>query len=133
MSYTRHLQTYKENQIQTADPGTVLLMLYDGAIDFVKRARASVAKGDAAEKGQFILKAHDIIAEFLTALDFEVGGDMARDLERLYVYMLDQLTIANLNNDPKPLDEVVSLLSTLKEGWQEAVVAGRKRSAEEGT
>lgn len=132
MSYTRHLQTYKENQIQTADPGTVLLMLYDGAIDFVKRAKASVAKGDAAEKGQFILKAHDIIAEFLTALDFEVGGDMARDLERLYVYMLDQLTIANLNNDPKPLDEVISLLSTLKEGWQEAVAAGRKRSAEEG-
>lgn len=133
MTYARHLQTYKETQIRTMDSGTVLLLLYDGAIGFVERARASLERGDAAEKGECIIKAHDIISEFLTALDFEAGGDLARNLEGLYHYILDQLTIANLNNDAKPLEEVVSLLSTLKEGWREAVAAGRKRSAGEGT
>lgn len=131
MSYARYLQTYRENRVYTADPGTILLMLYQGAIDFLKRAKASLDSGDMVEKGRYISQAHAIISEFLASLNFEAGGELAQNLEGLYVFMLDQITTANLNNDPKPLEVVVSLLSTLKEGWEGAIAAERRRVARE--
>lgn len=133
MSYTRYLQTYKENQIQTTDPGTVLLLLYQGAINFLRRAMDALEVGDVAEKGKWLLKVRAIISEFHASLDMEVGGELAKNLEALYVFMLDQITSANLNNDPKPLEGVISLLTTLKEGWEKAVVEERKRVVQETT
>lgn len=132
MNYARHLRTYSENQIHTADPGTRLLMLYQGAIYFVGRAKSSLHEGDIGEKGRYILRAHNIISEFLASLDFEIGGEIARNLESLYRYMLDQLTVANLNNDPNPLETVVSLLTTLKDGWEGALAVVRKPASPEG-
>ena len=128
MSKARYLQYYREQQIQTADRGTILVMLYQGAIDFVRRAVSAKEKGDIAEKGLCILKAHAIISELHATLDLETGGELAETLESLYVYMLDQITIANFNNDPKPLHEIISLLTTLKEGWEGAVAAERTRA-----
>lgn len=133
LNHARYLQTYRQNEMHTADPGTILLRLYGGAIDFLRRALAGMENGDAASKGLYIIKAHDIISQFLISLDFEAGGDLARNLEGLYQYMLEQLMIANVNSDPKPLEVVLSLLATLKEGWEEALVAERKRVAQEGT
>ena len=132
MNISRQLQAYKDNQITTADPGTVLLLLYQGAIDSLNRAATHLAKGDMAEKGRCVLRANDIINQFLVSLDYEVGGELAQNLEGLYRYMLDQILSANVNNDPKPLQTVASLLSTLKTGWEEAVVVQRKNAAAGG-
>ena len=129
MSNLRQLQVYKDNQINTADPGTILLMLYEGAIDSLKRAMGHLATGNVAEKGKCILRAHDIITQFIVSLDYDVGGELARDLEGLYRYMLDQILLANTDNDSLSLERVVSLLSTLKDGWEAAVVAQRKKVA----
>ena len=128
MSAVRHLQAYKETQITTTDPGTVLLLLYQGAIDAVNRAAAFMAANNMPEKGKQILKANDIINQFIASLDFELGGKLAQNLDGLYRFMLQQILIANATNDPKPLTTVVSLLSTLKSGWEEAVAAQRKRA-----
>lgn len=130
MSQARYLQTYRQNRIQTADPGTILLMLYDGAIEFVRRAISALEEGSVAEKGMCLLKAHAIISEFMASLNREVAGEMGENLEGLYVFMLDQITVANVNNDPKPLNEIVSLLTTLKEGWKGAVAAEKTRAGE---
>ena len=86
--------------------------------------------GDMADKGREILRANDIINQFLASLDYEIGGELAHNLEGLYRYMLDQMLIANVNNDPAPLAIVVSLLSTLKGGWEEAIATQRKRVAQ---
>ena len=129
MSTVRQLHAYRENQITTTDPASVLLMLYQGAIDSLKRAHASVRAGEMAEKGMHILRANDIINQFIASLDREVGGEIAQNLDALYRYMLDQILIANLNNDLQPLDTVISLLTTLKSGWEEAVAAQRKKVA----
>jgi flagellar secretion chaperone FliS len=128
MTAVRQLQAYKENQITTTDPGTVLLLLYQGAIDALNRAAAFMAAGNMADKGKQILKANDIINQFIASLDFEVGGELAHNLAALYSFMLQQILIANANNDSKPLTTVVSLLSTLKTSWDEAVASQRKRS-----
>ena len=125
----RQLQAYKENQFTTTDPCTVLLMLYQGTIDALKRAKEHMLTGKMAEKGKEILRANDIINEFLIALDYEVGGELAHNLEGLYRYMLDQILVANVKNEPQPLDTVISLLRTLQSGWEEAVMVQRKKAA----
>jgi flagellar protein FliS len=124
----RQLQAYKETQITTTDPGTVLLLLYQGAIDALNRAAGFMAAGNMADKGKQILKANDIINQFIASLDFEVGGELAHNLEGLYRFMLEQILFANAHNEAKPLTTVVSLLTTLKSGWDEAVALQRKRA-----
>ena len=127
MTTVRQLQAYKETQITTTDPGTVLLLLYQGAIDALNRAAGFMAAGNMADKGKQILKANDIITQFIASLDFEVGGELAHNLEGLYRFMLEQILFANAHNEAKPLTTVVSLLTTLKSGWDEAVALQRKR------
>ncbi len=130
-NHVHGLQAYQQNRISTTDPGTILLALYQGAIDFLRRAKVGIETGDVVEKGQCIQKTLAILSEFQTSLDFEAGGEIAKNLDDLYVYMIDQITTANINNDPKPIDIVMSLLKTLQEGWEGAVAAERKRTARE--
>lgn len=130
MTTVRQLQAYKETQITTTDPGTVLLLLYQGAIDALNRAAGFMAAGNMADKGKQILKANDIINQFIASLDFEVGGELAHNLEGLYRFMLEQILFANAHNEPKLLTTVVSLLTTLKSGWDEAVALQRKRAVQ---
>jgi len=130
MNNVFQLQAYQRNQLTTTDSGTVLLMLYQGAIDSVQRARASMEQGDMAEKGKHILRANDIVSQFIASLDYDIGGELAQNLEGLYRYMLDQMLAANVKNDPQPLEVVASLLTTLKQGWEEAVAAQRKKVAQ---
>jgi flagellar protein FliS len=122
------LQAYKETQITTTDPGTVLLLLYQGAIDALNRAAGFMAAGNMADKGKQILKANDIINQFIASLDFEVGGELAYNLEALYRFMLEQILFANAHNEATHLTTVVSLLTTLKSGWEEAVTLQRRRA-----
>ncbi len=127
MSYARHLQTYRRTHTETIDSATLLIMLYQGAIDFVRQARESLARNNMADKGYFVMKALAIISELRISLDVKVGGDVALNLEQLYLFMLDQLTLGNLNNDPEPFTQVIELLAILKEGWTEAVMETRKQ------
>jgi flagellar protein FliS len=126
VAYQSQAQVYQRNHYYTADRGTVLLMLYQGAIDFLKKAKSRLNEGDLEAKGAYIAKAHAIISEFLTSLKRDADSDLPRKLEDLYRFMLDQLVQAHLGNDSKPLDDVISLLETLLEGWQGAVVQARK-------
>ena len=127
MTYSRHVQTYRQTQAATVDSGTLLLMLYQGTIDFLQQAQESLTRDDMAEKGRYVMKALAIISELLVSLDFKVGGEVAQNLEQLYLFMLNQITIANVNNDPKPLSHVIELLKTLNEGWNGALMEVRKQ------
>jgi flagellar protein FliS len=130
MSNVLQLQAYKRNQLTTIDSATALLMLYQGTIDALNRAQVSMAANDMADKGREILRANDIINQFLVSLDYEAGGEVINNLEALYLYMLEQILIANVKNDHAPLAVVVSLLSTLKTGWEEAIATQRKQVAQ---
>jgi flagellar protein FliS len=112
---------YRQTAITTASPGQVLIMLYEGAIQNVKRAHDCMEKKDIAGKGKYIGKAHDIINELSSTLNFEVGGDIAKDLEKLYNFIGSQLTLSNMNNTKEPLIHIIKLLDTLLSGWREAV------------
>lgn len=112
---------YKRNAVMTANRGQILIMLYEACIQNVKKAAACIDRRDIPGKGLAIGKAHDIINELVSTLDFNIGGNIARDLERLYNFMIEQLIKSNVENDRKPLDATQKLLETLLSGWREAV------------
>ncbi len=119
MSYG--LGAYKKTSVQTASKEQILLMLYQAAIKNCKKAVEAIEKNNIADKGIYIGKLQDIIIELSNSLDFEVGGDIAKELSSLYDYILHSSTQANINIDKKPLEGVLSVLETLYSGWKDAV------------
>lgn len=119
-------QAYKQTSVTTATRGQLLIMLYEAAITSVKKASAALDENDIALKCSMIGKAHDIINELLNTLNFDVGGEIARDLERLYNFMTEQLVRANVENSKECLLTVQKLLETLLEGWRVAVAQVNK-------
>jgi flagellar protein FliS len=112
---------YKQTAIKTANRGQLLIMLYEAAIQSVKRAAVAIDKKDLNAKGNFIGKAHDIVNELMNTLNFEVGGNLAKDLENLYAFMIQQLIKANIENSKEALTSVQKLLETLLSAWRDAV------------
>ena len=101
---------YQTVQVTTTDRGRLLLMMYEGAIKFLKQSKAGLEANDIAKFCRFLSKGQAIIAELMNTLDFEKGGDIARDLDRLYDFMLFYLTEANLYRDGKRIAKVIGLL-----------------------
>lgn len=126
-------QKYKATAIQSANREKILLLLYEGAIKFVKRAILACENRDIAERGINIGRAYDIILELNNTLNHTAGGDISINLERLYVYMTDQLTQANIKGESEPLKIVLRLLETLYDGWQKAVEKLKKDETEQRT
>jgi flagellar protein FliS len=129
------LRSYKETQIKTATPGKLILMMYDGAIKNLNQALQDMddehRRYDSISNS--LIKAQDIIAELMISLDFDRGGEIARNLFGLYVFMNRRLLDGNIKKDKTPLEEVKSLLIELRGAWAEVadktgVAAGSNRS-----
>ena len=115
------LNAYRQTAVTTASSEQVLIMLYEGAIKHLKKAAESCVTKDLAAKGVAVGKAHDIINELSNSLDFSVGGEIAKNLERLYGFAVDQIIQGNLNNDPAKFDAARKVLENLLEGWKGAI------------
>jgi flagellar protein FliS len=113
-------QQYQRVQTQTASPGQLLLLLYEGCIRFIGRGRLALESNDVDAARVNLLRAQDIIAELMGSLNFE-AGEMATNLLRLYEYMHRRLVIANIQRDAEAAAEVDSLLRSLLPAWEEAV------------
>jgi flagellar protein FliS len=115
------LGRYQDMKVQTASPAQIMIMLYDGAIRFSLQAKKKIEERDFEGKGIFISKTQAIIDELMNSLDFSVSPDLCERLQQLYVYMNERLTEANIKLDTQMIDEVVNLLSTLRDGWKQAL------------
>jgi flagellar secretion chaperone FliS len=125
-------QKYKTTSVQSASKEKLLLMLYEGAIRFVKQAILAIDKKDIAGRGMNIGRAYDIIMELSNTLNFEVGGDLAKNLEQLYMFITDQLTKGNAKGDRQALEAALRILETLHSGWVEAVEKLKREEATKG-
>lgn len=112
---------YRQNAVTTASPSQILLMLYEGAIRFMKRASEAIDNGDKVTKGINIGKAHDIVNELSNSLNHEVGAEVSKELERLYDFCTSQLLKANMENDKQALLGAIKIMETLNDAWKEAV------------
>lgn len=101
-----------------ASPHQVVLLLMKAAIDRMTFAKGAMIRVDIEKRTQQINKAVDIIGALKNSLDFESGGEISKNLDNLYGYILVQLTKANSENDPEIIEECISLISTIKEGWE---------------
>ena len=115
------LNAYRQTAVTTASREQLLIMLYEGAIKQLKKASECCQSKDLAGKGVAVGKAHDIINELSNSLDFKVGGEIAKNLEQLYAFMVEQIIQGNLNNDPTKFDAARKLLENLLEGWKGAI------------
>lgn len=113
-------QKYLQTQVTTTTSADVLILLYDGAIKFLKRAKIKIQEGDVKEKGVLIAKALDIINELQCSLNKEKGGQLAENLNNLYFYCNAQLLMANLKMDVAVVDKVVGILGELRSAFVEA-------------
>ena len=124
---------YKQTSVLSASREQILLMLYEGAIKFTKLAIQAAEQKKIADRGHNIMRAFDIIIELNATLDHKVGGELAGQLEQLYVFMIDQYTKANLTGDPEPLRANLKVLGNLYDGWKQAVEKIKKDNEQKGS
>lgn len=119
MNQKSYYSAYKTNQISDADQGKLILMMYDGAIQFITQAKNKLEKKDIAGMGLYLGKAGGVISELANSLDGSAGGDISRSLENLYNFITKELLLANIKKDPQMLLRLISMLSKLREAWQQ--------------
>jgi flagellar protein FliS len=131
MTYHRPWNSYRQISAQTASPGQLVLMLYDGALRFLEKALSGFQLDDPAEFNQTIsnnlIRAQNIISELNSTLNLEQGGALAHTLRRLYGYMDDQLMESNMRKTPEGIRDTIRRLTILRDAWQEML---QRRSTE---
>lgn len=110
---------YQNQELMAASPVRLVVMLYERAIGSLNEAVEAIAAGDIERRWQANKKAVDIITHLALTLDFEQGGEIARNLDNLYRFMLRMLLDVDLRNDPKPARHVIGLLEPLCESWRQ--------------
>jgi len=127
------MDAYRKTDVITANKETILLMMYSGAIRFLKRAIEANAKADIEQKTKYVTKAQQIITELRSTINFDLDKSFSETLDNLYRYMEQRLTSGTLENKPENYTEVLELLKTLNESWEQAIENLRKERSKDET
>ncbi|EES72678.1 MULTISPECIES: flagellar export chaperone FliS [Paenibacillus] len=112
-------QSYQKNKYETASPHRLILMLYNGAVQYAMRAQRAIQSGDVKETNQYIQKTQAILYELISSLNEKEGGELARNLKNLYLYIIDRLIQANIKKNPDYIEEIIGHLNELKSAWEQ--------------
>lgn len=104
--------------VATADNVQLIQMLFDGLIESLSTAKGHIERGSILEKSKSLGRASRIVVGLQGALDFEKGGDLARNLNDLYSYVTRRLLHVNANNDLGALSEIHNLMNEIRQAWQ---------------
>ena len=126
----QYIKQYQKNQIETASQEQILIMLYNGAIQFLNIAKKAMEEKDISAIHNNIISAQKIITEFQTTLDMENGGEIAQNLYGLYDYLHKRLVEANIHKNMEALEEVLKHLKDLRDTWLEAIQIANKERAQ---
>ena len=119
--YNRYIKQYQANNITTATPEKLMIMLFDGAIQFLQKAKTAIEEKNLQERSKNIEGARKIVRELMRTIDLENGNNVSKSLFRLYNKMATKLIKANVSRDPKLLDEVIEDLTNIRWGFQKAI------------
>jgi len=121
MSYQEAYGSYHavnlEAQASRASPIELVLLLTDGLLEELARARAHIVGKRYEARASSINKCIDIINGLSSSLDFESGGEVVANLANLYEFCVQHLNAAGIKQDPKMVDEVVKVMTTIRQGW----------------
>ena len=112
------IKVYQDNAVTTQSRGRLIVLLYEGAIKFMKLAIREIEANNYEAKGRYLNKAQDIVNELNAVLDVDAGGEVASNLRRLYLFMSRRLSEANIKRDPQMIREVIGLMEELNQSWK---------------
>lgn len=124
MAMNNPYQSYQQNAVKTASPGELSLMLYNGCLKFMTLAKKAIQEGNIEEKNTNLLKAQNIIREFMVTLNMDVK--VSQDLMVMYDYLYRRLVDANIKNDLAIIEEVEGYVKELRDTWKEAIQVNRQ-------
>ncbi|WP_281951138.1 flagellar export chaperone FliS [Nitrosophilus kaiyonis] len=112
------LDAYMKNSVETATPLRQVILLYEKAIVTLKQIKDDINNNDIKAKIEHISKVTNIITALDSSLDFEKGGEIAKNLHMLYDFVDRSLLTIHAKNDKQLIDDVIEILENLKEGWE---------------
>lgn len=119
MSYPGSSQSYRETDINTASPARLVVMLYQGAIRFIKQAEEAVHARNIEGKRVAVDRTIAILQHLNGSLSFDHNEVLAKDLCRLYEYLVQRIMEGSANLQAEPFREAAGLLAKLLESWEE--------------
>jgi flagellar protein FliS len=112
------IAAYQDAAVTTQGKGRLIVLLYEGAIKFMRLAIKELEAGNYEAKGRYIARAQDIISELNAVLDTDAGGEIAANLRRLYCFMSRHLCEANTKCDAQMIREVITMMEELNKSWK---------------
>jgi flagellar protein FliS len=119
-------RAYQKTEVVTADPKRLVILCYEGAISSLKLAKTKLYGREYEAKGNAVQNALDLLNELRGALDFEKGGEIARNLDLLYAYWTKHIIRAGMDQDPRGFDPVISMLEEIKSALEIAYFGSRE-------
>ena len=116
-TYSNYQNAYKKASVNTLDQNKLIIMLYDGAIKNANFAVQYMESGEIEKVHDSLIKTKNIVTELLATLNMEQGGEIAKNLKSLYIYMFSQLIEANMEKKTEPVLTVIDLLKELRGAW----------------
>ncbi|MCT4605065.1 MAG: flagellar export chaperone FliS [Marinisporobacter sp.] len=119
------LNQYKQNNVMTATPQELTLMLYNGAIKFVNQAILYIEQKNVQKTHETIMRASDIIIELNSTLNMDY--EVSKGLRPIYDFLLEKLTEVNIKKDKQMLEEILPLFMDLRDTWKQAMELAKNK------
>ena len=119
--YNKYIKQYQTNNITTATPEKLMIMLFDGAIQFLQKAKIAIEEKNLNERSTNITMARNIIRELMRTIDLENGNDVSKSLFNLYGKIANNLIKANVTRNAKLIDDALEDLMNIRWGFQKAI------------
>ena len=125
MAMNNPYQSYQQNSVNTASPGELTLMLYNGCLKFITLAKKAMKAGNVQDKNTNLIKAQNIIHEFMVTLKMDIK--VSEELMVMYEYIHRRLVEANVKSDETILEEVEGLVTELRDTWKQVIQLNRQQ------
>ena len=119
--YNKYIKQYQASNVNTATPEKLMIMMFDGALQFLQKAKTAIAEGNLKERSTNIDGARKIIRELMRTIDLENGNDVSKQLFKLYNRMAMNLIKANVQRNAALIDTVIEDISNIRWGFQKAI------------
>ena len=115
-------QSYYQTNVQTSDQLSLIIMLYDGVVRFLKKAIVKIEENQIEEAHNYLTRSKEIISELLATLKVEKGEPVGENLKELYVFCFKKIVEANLKKDAEIVKDVIRVMESLREGWMLSLI-----------
>ncbi|MEK5334313.1 flagellar export chaperone FliS [Lysinibacillus sp. FSL W8-0992] len=116
---------YKQNSVTTASPGELTLMLYNGCLKFLTKAKSAINDRNIEQRNYNIQRSQAIISELMSTLNMDI--EISKQMMKLYEYIQHRLVEANIQNDVSIIEEVEGLVTEFRDTWKEVIRINRQQ------